>query len=150
MDNKDNDDILTAPTKLNFSSQLNSYVKAKSQRYEQYLISKKFEELKSKTLRGTNRRQEKIYKNNTEWMPKTEKKAENTVYRNEESGIIQKQVKSTNLDVRKSDSKEKNQPPSKIIDDVSDVPLWRRGTTLTLGIVSFMASIRKRYVRMAQ
>ena len=64
-------------------------------------------DLKSTTPRGTNRREEKIYKNNTEWMTKTEKKFENTVKRNQESGMIKKQIKSTNLDVRKSDSKEK-------------------------------------------
>ena len=65
MDNKENDDLVTAQTKLTFSSQWNSYVKAKSQQYEQYLISKKFEELKSTTPRGTNRREEEINKNNT-------------------------------------------------------------------------------------
>ena len=37
----------------------------------------------------------------TEWIIKTEKKAENTVHRNEEFGIIQKQIKSTNLVVIK-------------------------------------------------
>ena len=63
-------------------------------------------------------------------MPKTDKKSENTVNRNQGSGIIQKPIKSTNLDVRKSDSTEKTQPPSKITDDISDVPLWRKGTTL--------------------
>ena len=133
VDNKENDDIVTPQTKLTFSSQWNSYVKAKSQQYEQYLNSKKFEELKSTTPRGTNRREEKIYKNNTEWMPKTEKKFENTVNRNQASGIFHKQIKSTNLDVRKSDSKEKNQPPSNITDDVSDVTVWRKGTTLITG-----------------
>ena len=108
-------------------------VKAKSQQYEQYLISKKFEKLKSTNPRGTNRREAKIYKNNTEWMPKTDKKSEHTVKRNQGSGIIQKQIKSTNLDVRKSDSKEKNQPPSKITGELIDVPLWRKGTTLITG-----------------
>jgi len=90
-------------------------------------------DLKSTTPRGTNRREEKIYKNNTEWMPKTDKKSENTVNRNQGSGIIQKPIKSTNLDVRKSDSTEKTQPPSKITDDVSDVLVWRKGTTLITG-----------------
>ena len=133
MENKENDDIVTAQTKLTFSSQWNSYVKAKSQQYEQYLISKKFEELKSATPKGTNTREEKIYKNNTEWMPKAEKKSENTINRNQESGIIQKQIKSINLDAIKSDSKEKQQPPSKNADDASDVHLWRKGTTLIAG-----------------
>ena len=133
IDNKENEDLVTAQTKLTFSSQWNSYVKAKDQQYEQYLISKKFEELKSTAPRGSNRREEKIYENNTEWMPKTDKKSEKTVNRNQGSGIIQKQIKSTNLDVRKSDSKEKNQPPSKITDDVSHVPVWRKGTTLITG-----------------
>jgi len=63
--------------------------------------------LKSTILRGTIRREAKIYKDNTEWMPKTDKKSENTVNRNQGSGIIQKPIKSTNLDVRKSDSTEK-------------------------------------------
>ena len=133
MENKENDDIVTAQTKLTFSSQWNSYVKAKSQQYEQYLISKKFEELKSTTPKGTNTREEKIYKNNTEWMPKAEKKSENTINRNQESGIIQKQIKSINLDAIKLDSKEKQQPPSKNADDASDVHLWRKGTTLIAG-----------------
>jgi len=34
MDNKENDDLVTAQTNLTFSSQWNSYVKAKSQQYE--------------------------------------------------------------------------------------------------------------------
>ena len=82
-------------------------MKAKGQQYEQYLISKKFKELKSTTPKGTNTREEKIYRNNTEWMPKAEKKSENTINRNQESGIIQKQIKSINLDAIKSDSKGK-------------------------------------------
>ena len=133
MDNKENDDIVTAQTKLTFSSQWNSYVKAKSQQYEQYLISNKVEELKSTAPKGTNTTEEKIYKNNTEWMPKAEKKSENTINRNQESGLIQKQIKSINLDTIKSVSKEKHQPPSKNADDASDVHLWRKGKTLIAG-----------------
>ena len=133
MENKENNDILPAQTKLTFSSQWNSYVKAKSQQYEQYLISKKFEELKSTTPKGPNGMKEKIDKNNTEWIPVTGKKSENIINNNQESSIIQKQIKSTNLDAVKLDSKEKNQPLSKNTDDVSDVPLWRKGTTLIAG-----------------
>ena len=66
-------------------------------------------------------------------MPKAEKKSENIINRNQESGIIQKQIKSINLDAIKSDSKEKQQPPSKNADDASDVHLWRKGTTLIAG-----------------
>ena len=132
MENKENDDIVTSQTKLTVSSQWNTYVKAKSQQYEQYLISKKFEELKSTTPKGTNRREE-VYKNNTEWMPMAEKKSENTINENQESGIIHKQTKSTNLDAIKSDSKENHQPPSKNANDASDVHLWRKGTNLIAG-----------------
>ena len=39
-------------------------------------------------------------------MPKSEKKPESTIKKNQESGITQKQIKSTNLDAVKSDSKE--------------------------------------------
>ena len=46
---------------------------------------------------------------------------------------IQKQIKSINLDAIKSDSKEKQQAPSKNADDASDVHLWRKGTTLIAG-----------------
>ena len=92
MVNKENEDILIAQTKLTFSSQWNSYVKAKNQQYEQYLISNKFKEVKSTTPRGTNGREEKIYKNNTEWMPKTKNQLENTINRNQEYGIIQKKL----------------------------------------------------------
>ena len=63
-------------------------------------------------------------------MPKNEKKPESTINKNQESGITQKQIKSTNLDAVKSDSKEKHQPPNKNAGDVSDVHLWRKGTTL--------------------
>ena len=148
MENKENHDIVTAQTKLTFSSQWNSYVKAKSQQYEQYLISNKVEELKSTTPKGTNTTEEKIYKNNTEWMPKAEKKSENTINRNQESGIIKKQIKSINLDAIKSDSNEKQQPPSKNADDASDVHLWRKGTTLIAGDSILYGIDEKRYVRM--
>ena len=47
--------------------------------------------------------------------------------------MLYKQIKSTNLDAIKSDRKEKHQPPSKNVDDASDVHRWRKGTTLIAG-----------------
>ena len=50
---------------------------------------------------------EKIDKNNIEWIPMTGKKSENIINNNQESSIIHKKIKSTNLDAVKLDSKEK-------------------------------------------
>ena len=130
-------DIVPAKTELTFRSQWDSYVSTKRQQYEQYIISKKAEEMKLNTPEGTYKRKEKIHKskNAPDSMPKNarnQKKIENTSNRNQENDKVQKQNKFSNLALNSNDKKGA-QPPSKETDDMRDTHHWRKGTTLIAG-----------------
>ena len=89
------------------------------------------------------KRKEKINKNNPDLMLKNTKKPESTMNRNQESGNVQKQNKFSILTLN-SNNKEGTQLSIKKTDDARDVHPWRIGTTsIGMGIVSFMASVRK-------
>ena len=114
--------IVPAKTELTFRSQWDLYVSTKRQQYEQYIISKKAEEMKLNTPEGTYKRKEKIHKskNAPDSMPKNarnQKKIENTSNRNQENDKVQKQNKFSNLALNSNDKKGA-QPPSKETDDM--------------------------------
>ena len=84
-----------------------------------YIIFNTVEELKSSTPQGIYERKEKINKINPDSLPKTTKKTEHTMNRNQESCNVEKQIKFSNLTLN-SNSKEEAQLSIKKTDDARD------------------------------
>eukprot|EP00112_Aurelia_sp_Birch-Aquarium-sp1_P010722 Seg2283.5 transcript_id=Seg2283.5/GoldUCD/mRNA.D3Y31 product="hypothetical protein" protein_id=Seg2283.5/GoldUCD/D3Y31 len=124
-----------AQEKPSFRTQWGSSVHEKSRQYEQYLISKKVDELKSSNPEGTNKKNENCAetnnKANTESLSTTSRTKESPKIENKSMGRSKSRLKLLlTTTVPKTDTKQTNAQSSNKADNINETHPWRKGTTL--------------------